>query len=152
MPLIGTRAKEAGIEIGNFDFADYGMNPYTYGIMVTRKFADSDPAAVKAVVAGVLKGWQWTCQNPSEAAKFVTKYHADVPAETIPAELAILLEDLGGADVEAHGLGYINPQRWQETRTLAISGFQLDEKIVPPATKLFDRSFLPAAPIRATCK
>jgi NitT/TauT family transport system substrate-binding protein len=152
MPLIAARAKEARLEIGNFDFIDYGMNPYTYGIMVTRKFADSDPTAVKGVVAGVLKGWQWTCQNPSEAARFVSKYHADVPAETIPAELGILLADVGGADVEAHGLGYINPQRWDETRTFAISGFNLDEKSVPPAAKLFDRSFLPATPIRATCK
>jgi NitT/TauT family transport system substrate-binding protein len=29
MPLIAARAKESGLELAKFDFADYGMNPYT---------------------------------------------------------------------------------------------------------------------------
>jgi NitT/TauT family transport system substrate-binding protein len=152
MPLIAARAKESGLELAKFDFADYGMNPYTYGIMVTRKFAESDPAAVRGAVAGVLKGWQWVCQNPAEAAKFIVKYHADVPPETIPDELSVLLPDVGGADVAAHGLGYMNPKRWEETRALSIAGFKLDEKTVPPAASLINTSFLPATPVQAVCK
>jgi NitT/TauT family transport system substrate-binding protein len=152
MPLIALRAKEAGLELAKFDFADYGMNPYTYGIMVTRKFAKSDPAAVRGAVAGVLRGWQWVCENPAEAAKFLVKYHADVPPETIPQELSVVLPDVGGADVEAHGLGHMNPTQWEETRRLSIAGFNLDEKTVPPVADLIDPSFLPATPVRAVCK
>jgi len=152
MPLIAARAKEAGLDLGKFDFADYGMNPYTYGIMVTRKLAESDPDAVRGAVAGVLEGWRWVCQNPPEAAKFVVKYHTDVPPETIPDELSILLPDVGGADVQAHGLGYMNPKRWEETRQLSIAGFKLDEKTVPSVDNIFDSRFLPKTPVRADCK
>jgi NitT/TauT family transport system substrate-binding protein len=152
MPLMAARAKESGLELGKFDFADYGVNPYTYGILVTRKFAESNPNAVGAGVAGVLKGWQWVCQYPTEAANFLVKYHADVPPETIPQELSLFISDVGGADVEAHGLGYMNPTRWADTRALSIAGFKLDEKMVPPVSSLIDTKYLPRVPGRANCK
>jgi hypothetical protein len=152
MPLMAARARESGLELAKFDFADYGVNPYTYGVLVTRKFAESNPDTVRGAVAGVLKGWQWVCQNPGEAASFLTKYHADVPPETIPEELALFIPDVGGADVEAHGLGYMNSTKWEHTRSLSIAGFNLDEKLVPPVQSLIDAKYLPQVPVRASCK
>ena len=152
MPLMAARARESGLELAKFDFADYGVNPYTYGVLVTRKFAETNPDTVRGAVASVLKGWQWVCQNPREAASFLAKYHADVPPETIPEELSLFIPDVGGADVEAHGLGYMNPARWEHTRVLSIAGFNLDEKLVPPVESLIDSKYLPQAPVRASCK
>lgn len=150
MAYIEPRAKDAGLELGRFEFADYGFDPYTYGLAVRRDFAEKNPGVVKAVVAASLKGWAYTCGHPKEAiASLLQRAHS--PPALVPRELDITMAHLTNAKTDAHGLGYMDPAHWQETRKLSILGFNLNEATTPPATSFYDAKYMPAEPVMAHC-
>jgi NitT/TauT family transport system substrate-binding protein len=150
MAFVKPRAKEAGLDLARFEFSDYGFDPYTYGIAVRRDFAEKNPEVVKAVVAATLQGWAWTCQNPKEAIPLLTRRNNAVP-ELVQEELDITLKHVGGPSADAHGLGYMDPAHWEETRTMTILGFNLNEAATPPAAKFYDAKYMPSEPIKVRC-
>jgi NitT/TauT family transport system substrate-binding protein len=150
MAFIEPRAKDGGLELARFEFSDYGFDPYTYGIAVRRDFAEKNPDVVKAVVAASLKGWAWTCENPKESIAILLR-RADSAPDLVPRELDITLKHLGREVTEKHGLGYMDPAHWEQTRKLSILGFNLDEVATPAATKFYDAKYMPAQPIKTRC-
>lgn len=150
-PNVDFRAREAGVELGTFNYADYGFDPYTYGVVVSPDFAKDNPEIVKAAVRAVLEGWKWTCENPGKAAELLSNHQKDVPIETMQPQVELALDHLGNTDTAQHGLGYMNPERWEDTYRLGLEGWNLDENAVPPVSELYDASFMPEEAVMAEC-
>jgi NitT/TauT family transport system substrate-binding protein len=150
-PNVNFRAKEASVELATFNYADYGFDPYTYGVVVRPDFAKDNPDVVKAAVRAVLEGWKWTCENPEKAAELLSNHQKDVPMETMQPQVILALDHVGSADTAKHGLGYMNPERWESTYRLGLQGWSLEESAVPPLNELYDTSFMPDEAVMAEC-
>lgn len=151
-PNVTHRAKAGGIELGTFTYADAGFDPYTYGIVVRKEFAEKNPEVVRKVVQATLMGWQWACNNRKEAAALMAKHHGDVPPETIGPEVELALKHVGGGDAKEHGLGHMNPKRWEKSYELAILGWGIDKAKAPALKDVYDTNFMPMKPIKAACQ
>ncbi len=150
-PNLEFRAKEADIKIGRFDYAKYGFNPYTYGIVVKRSFAEQHPDQVKAVVKASLEGWAKACADTSLANKVMATHQKDVPPETIAPEVKLGLDAIQSSDTPKHGLGYMNKERWKQTAKDAAEGWNLADKDMPDVDALWTAKYMPAQPVKASC-
>jgi NitT/TauT family transport system substrate-binding protein len=149
-PVIRYRAKEAGLDIGELEFAQYGFNPYTYGIVVRREFAEKNPAVVKAVVKASLQGWAWACSNPDGATKILMNYQKDAPPETMLPEVMIALPTVESDDTKAHGLGYMSAGRWKVTYDTGLSTWGIAPGAIG-ADALWSDAYMPEVPVKADC-
>ena len=150
-PHIQNAAKEAGVELATFNYADYGFDPYTYGIVVKRDLMKSQPDLVARVVEVSLKGWALACNDRKEASEILGKYEPDVAKEGLSEEIniAVSLIAPSGPDI-GKGLGVMTMPRWEQSRQMAIQAMKITNPI--PVEQAFDTSFLPKTPITANCK
>jgi NitT/TauT family transport system substrate-binding protein len=149
-PHIQKAAKDTNVELGTINYADYGFDPYTYGIVAKRELLNSQPDLVKRVVDASLKGWATACNDRKSATEILAKYEPDVRREGLGEEIKIALERIvpRGADA-GKGLGTMNDARWKQTEDMTIEAF----KIANPVTvdKVYTTSFLPKTAISANC-
>jgi len=106
--------------------ADFHYEAYGSGLLTAAKLIQDNPDLVKRFVAAYKKAFEWTVQNPDEAASITAKA---VPgyADKAPVLLAQIKADIGSTfstdDTKAHGLGWMTKARWQTTvDTLSSQG------------------------------
>jgi NitT/TauT family transport system substrate-binding protein len=149
-PHIQKAAKDANVELGTINYADYGFDPYTYGIVVKRELLNSHPDLVKRVVYASLKGWAAACNDRKTATEILAKYEPDVPREGLAEEVQIALQRIvpRGADADK-GLGAMSDARWKRTQDMTIEAFNIANPVA--VDKVYDVSFLPKTPLIAHC-
>lgn len=149
-PHIQNVAKSAGVELGTINYGEHGFDPYTYGVVVKRELLTSQPDLVRGVVRATLQGWAMTCANPKEAAELLGKYEPDVAKDALPLEVKLAAERVPprGAD-QGKGIGTMSAERWQETHRMAVAAYKIANPV--PIASVYDASFLPAAPVTASC-
>jgi NitT/TauT family transport system substrate-binding protein len=149
-PHIQKAAKEANVELGTINYADHGFDPYTYGIVVKSELLNSQPDLVKRVVHASLNGWAAACNDRKAATTILAKYEPDVPPGGLGEEIQIALQRIvpRGADADK-GLGTMSDARWKQTEDMTIEAFNIANPVA--VDRVYDRSFLPKAPITANC-
>lgn len=89
------------------DMNDEGVAMLEDNIFTTRTFAEANPNTVKAFIYASMKGWEYACKNPEEAAKIVYDYGSSVSSEHqlyMASEVKKLVEtDTKGAAVTNYG-------------------------------------------------
>ncbi len=89
------------------DMNDEGVAMLEDNIFCTKAFADANPETVKAFLYASMKGWEYACANPEEAAEIVYKYGSSVSADHqsyMASEVKKLVEtDTTGATVTDYG-------------------------------------------------
>ena len=50
-------------------------------IFCTKAFAEKNPNTVAAFISASMKGWEYACENPDEAAEIVFNYGSSVSPE-----------------------------------------------------------------------
>jgi NitT/TauT family transport system substrate-binding protein len=70
-----------GDSVGYIDMNDEGVAMLEDNIFCTRAFAKANPNTVKAFIYASMKGWEYACANPEEAAEIVYKYGSSVSSE-----------------------------------------------------------------------
>ena len=98
-------------------------------IFTTKAFAEANPNTVKAFIYASMKGWEYACANPEEAAQIVYKYGSSVSGEHqayMAGEVKKLVEtDTSGAAVNNYG--YMDETALQQTLELAKQYIKLDD-------------------------
>ena len=56
------------------DMNEEGVAMLEDNIFCTKAFAEENPNTVKAFIYASMKGWEYACANPEEAAEIVYKY------------------------------------------------------------------------------
>lgn len=116
---------EGGYEYGDtvkyIDMNDEGVAMLEDNLFCTDAFAQANPITVKAFIYASLKGWEYACANPEEAAEIVYKYGSSVSSEHqayMAGEVKKLVEtDMTGAAVS--NLGNMDDAAMQQTLDLA---------------------------------
>jgi NitT/TauT family transport system substrate-binding protein len=98
-------------------------------IFCTKAFAETNPNTVKAFIYASMKGWEYACANPEEAAQIVFDYGSSVSSEHqayMAGEVKKLVEtDMSGATVSNYG--FMDDTALQQTLDLAKTYIKLDD-------------------------
>ncbi|MGN6715227.1 ABC transporter substrate-binding protein [Anaerocolumna jejuensis] len=118
-----------GDSVKYIDMNEEGVAMLEDNIFTTSKFAKENPETVKAFVYASMKGWEYACANPEEAAQIVYKYGSSVSAEHqsyMASEVKKLVEtDMTGAAVKKYG--NMDDTAMQQTLDLAKKYIKLDD-------------------------
>ncbi|NLU53247.1 MAG: ABC transporter substrate-binding protein [Clostridiaceae bacterium] len=118
-----------GDKVGIIDMNDEGVAMLEDNIFCTREFAQKHPNTVKAFLYASMKGWEYACSNPEEAAQIVYEYGSSVSSEHqayMASEVKKLVEtDTTGAAVKDYG--NMDDKALQQTLDLAKKYIQLSD-------------------------
>ncbi len=111
------------------DMNDEGVAMLEDNIFCTKEFAKANPNTVKAFIYASMKGWEYACANPEEAAEIVYKYGSSVSAEHqayMASEVKKLVEtDTTGAATSEYGK--MDDAAMQQTLDLAKQYIKLED-------------------------
>jgi NitT/TauT family transport system substrate-binding protein len=151
---VGFSLKAIGVAMDDVDmmyYGDYGIDVYSNAIMVSKGFADKQPAAVKGLVAAINRGWQDSIADPDAAITALLKRDGllkrDVERERLPWAVKRLIVTPEAAEI---GLGAVKPERLERTIDIITTAFALPTR--PSAAEVFDAAYLPPAGERAVSR
>ena len=125
-----------GDSVGIIDMNDQGVAMLEDNIFCTKEFANKNPNTVKAFLAASLKGWEYACDNPDEAAQIVYEAGSSVSSDHqkyMASEVAKLVKtDTKGNTVSEYGK--MDEAAMQQTLELAKKYIKLDDSAA--STKL----------------
>lgn len=118
-----------GDTVKYIDMNDEGVAMLEDNIFCTSEFAQANPNTVKAFIYASMKGWEYACANPEEAAEIVYKYGSSVSSEHqayMASEVKKLVEtDTTGAAVSDYGK--MDETAMQQTLDLAKQYIKLED-------------------------
>ena len=118
-----------GDTVGYIDMNSEGVAMLEDNLFCTKQFAEENPNTVKAFIYASLKGWEYACQNPEEAAQIVYEAGSSVSSEHqayMAAEVKKLIEtDTNGNAVKDYGI--MDEKAMQQTLDLAKKYLTLDD-------------------------
>ena len=118
-----------GDTVKTINMNDEGVAMLEDNIFCTKKFASENPNTVKAFLCASLKGWQYACENPDEAAQIVYEAGSSVSAghqKYMASEVAKLVTtDTAGNHVTDYGA--IVESAMQQTLDLAKQYIPLED-------------------------
>ena len=124
-PALEAAAKKSGDKSGMFLYADYGIDVYNNGIMVTDKFLADHPEDVKAYCDGFAEAVVYSVKNPEKAAEIFVKHVPGLDAGLAQAQLEVAIDHLMVPEVEEHGFGPMDPDKMTITLDLVNQYFDL---------------------------
>lgn len=118
-----------GDTVGTIDMNDEGVAMLEDNIFCTKDFAQKNPNTVKAFLYASIKGWQYACEHPDEAAEIVYKYGSSVSADhqKYMAEQVskLVTTDMNGNTVT--NIGEMSDDEMNQTLELAKKYIKLDD-------------------------
>ena len=118
-----------GDTVGTIDMNDEGVAMLEDNIFCTKDFAQKNPNIVKAFIYASIKGWQYACEHPDEAAEIVYKYGSSVSADHqkyMAEQVAKLVTtDMNGNTVT--NIGEMSDDEMNQTLELAKKYIKLDD-------------------------
>ena len=118
-----------GDTVGIIDMNDEGVAMLEDNIFCTKEFAEENPNTVAAFLSASLKGWEYACANPEEAAEIVFQAGSSVSAEhqAYMAEEVAKLVTTDTAGNPVTNLGNMDEDAMQQTLDLAKEYITLDD-------------------------
>ena len=118
-----------GDAVGTIDMNEEGVAMLEDNIFTTKTFAKENPNTVSAFLYASLKGWEYACENPEEAAQICYEYGSSVSPEHqlfMAEEVKKLVQtDMQGGAVS--DLGNLDDAALQQTLDLAKEYIKLDD-------------------------
>ncbi len=105
--------KKLGKTFYTVDYKDLGIDWMDHVLFSTEEILKKYPEIVQTVVTGRYKGFQWALLYPSEAFEILKKIseNFDLAYEMDALDPVKVL--MITADTKRHGLGYIQPKKWE---------------------------------------
>lgn len=118
-----------GDSVDIIDMNDEGVAMLEDMLFCTKSFAEENPNTVKAFIAASIKGWEYACEHPDEAAQIVYEAGSSVSSDHqayMASEVKKLVEtDMNGNSVSE--IGKMDETAMQQTLDLAKQYIQLDD-------------------------
>jgi NitT/TauT family transport system substrate-binding protein len=125
-----------------FQFADYGMDLYSNGMMVSQKLIKENPKAVAGLVRAVNQATLDVGKDIPGAMNSVMKYDALVDRGVEQRRLKFAYEKLMlSAEAKEIGAGDVKDDRLKRSIGMVVSGYGLAR--TPEIGEIYSRQFLP---------
>jgi len=130
-------------------FDDYGMDLYSNGIIVSRKFVKEHPEAVKGFLKALNHGIKDAMADRQAAIDAVVAREPLIKPAIERARLdATMADEMSHPEIAKIGLGDVSDERMSKAIDILVKAKELPR--TPAASEIFDRSFLPPASERPT--
>lgn len=120
-----------GDKVKYIDMNNEGVAMLEDNLFTTKAFAEANPNTVKAFIYATMKGWEYACANPEEAAEIVYNNGSSVSSEHqayMASEVKKLVEtDTKGNAVKEYGK--MDKEAMQQTLDLAKTYIKLDDSV-----------------------
>jgi NitT/TauT family transport system substrate-binding protein len=124
------------------NYGDFGMDLYSNALIVSRRLAREQPAAVRAVVAAFNRGLEDTLADLDGAVASVAKRE---PLINSPVErerlVATLQDEMSHPEIASIGLGAVDPERFRRSIGIVVEANGLPR--TPAPEEVFSADFLP---------
>ena len=127
-------AKQAGNDLGEFRFIDYGMNMYGAAVLANTKTIAEHGALVRRFVKATLESIQWAAKHPQEAVDELRKSNPQLNKDRALAEFRSILEvsiPRGASAADPMQLGWVDKKKMVHTIELVRESYGLKETIDP---------------------
>jgi NitT/TauT family transport system substrate-binding protein len=129
-------------QIRFINYGDYGMDLYSNAIIVSKKLAKDNPAAVRGLIAAINHGLEDTLKDPDAAVAAVAKRE---PLINVPLERerldATLRDEMSHPEIAKIGLGNVDPARLKRSIDILVAAEGLPR--TPKVDEVFTPEFLP---------
>lgn len=132
---------EQGLVPEYFLYADYNFPIYANGLIAKEETIENNPDLVRRMADAVVKGYQFTFENPTEACTIMRKYHPDIDQDVCEGEVALVEKLVMTDEAQENGVGYMVEGKVQSTIDVLREylGFTGDVS----SEELFTNEFLP---------
>ncbi|HEY0465497.1 MAG TPA: ABC transporter substrate-binding protein [Polyangiaceae bacterium] len=130
-------ARQKGADPSVFLIADSGFNPYATVVVTRRELLQKNPGLVKEFVLATREGWRAYLDHPEGTNALLGKLNSALDAATLRAAAEAQKPLIENEDSKQHGLGSMQPARWQ-----ALADQLLDLKFLDKPASVAD-SFQP---------
>jgi NitT/TauT family transport system substrate-binding protein len=116
-------ARQAGIPVKFFLFADNGYPPYGTTMVATKAFVDRHSDAVARFVKASLEGWRSYLHDPAPGNALIKVDNPRMSDEQIAfgVEQMKALKVVDGGDAATLGIGIMTEARWKATYDFAVA-------------------------------
>ncbi|MBI2371373.1 MAG: ABC transporter substrate-binding protein, partial [Deltaproteobacteria bacterium] len=126
---------------GSFIYADFGLDVYSNGLVATEETMRKRPDMLRKFIAAVVRGYQFTLDNPDEALSFFLKSAPELTKEKARAEIDVLPYLVLTDETKARGIGYISEKKLGVTLEMAVKFFNITSP--PPLHEIYTNELLP---------
>jgi NitT/TauT family transport system substrate-binding protein len=124
-------------------YADFGLDLYSNGVMVSPKLAKEHPEAVKGLLRAINRSLKETVENPDAAIDLLAAEEPLIKKDVERRRLLYVYKTLiDTPEVRELGLGDVSDTRLTSAIATIATSFELPR--TPAPTDVFNRSFLPA--------
>jgi len=129
-------------QIRFINYGDYGMDLYSNAIIVSKKLAKDNPAALRGLLAAINHGLEDTLKDPDAAVAAVAKRE---PLIKIPVERerldATLKDEMSHPEIAKIGVGNVDIDRLKRSIDILVEADGLPR--TPTVGEIFTPDFLP---------
>lgn len=125
-----------------FFYSDMGLDMYSNGIIVTRKFAQEHPDAVRGLLRAIHRAVNDAVRDPDAAIAVLKKVEPLTDSAVEKRRMLIAIkQQMRTPETEELGLGDLKDARLAASIDTLAAAYDLPSK--PAPADIFDRSFLP---------
>jgi NitT/TauT family transport system substrate-binding protein len=128
-------------EIHPVKYSDFGTGLYGLGLVVTKKYADENPAVVKGMVKALNKGMVDTIRNPEAALAVLKAGDPMMKSDLETVRLSIALGHTYTEYTKKNGLSAVDPARVQQNIDAVTAAYGLSK--APKVADVWTDKFLP---------
>ncbi|MCP1676049.1 NitT/TauT family transport system substrate-binding protein [Natronocella acetinitrilica] len=123
-------------------FPEFDVPLYGNAIVVSNRFAESNPEAVSGFLRAFNRALRETLADPDAAIQYVRNRDSLIDVEMETRRLRLAIESsIDTEDARAHGAGAVNQERLERSIQLVADAYDLPQ--VPDADSVFSSEFLP---------
>lgn len=129
-------------EIRFIKYADYGMDLYSNGLIVSKELTEESPELVSGMVEAFNRGLADTLADPEAAIEAVARREPLINKEVeLERLLATLGDEMNHPEIAEHGLGNVDPARFARAIDIVVEADNLPR--TPDVSEVFTDAFLP---------
>jgi len=136
LPTLAGAARQAGNELAEFRFADFGLDFAGHSLLANVKTIEQRSDVVKRFVQATLESLQWSARNPEQAVDYLIQANPHLQRAPTLAGFTAVLEvciPRGKTASTALSLGWFDNGRVQKTVDAVREAFGLTQTVEPGA-------------------
>jgi NitT/TauT family transport system substrate-binding protein len=141
LPVYREAAKAANIELNAMEYADYGLDIYSNGIIVNDETLRSDPALVKAFVRAIVQGLEFATAQRAETIRIFREFQPQYSEAVTREGLDIAADHLLVPEVYAGGIGSMSADKMQRTIKTTVEAYGVTNP--PVVSTVYSNAMLP---------
>jgi len=138
-------------EIVTFKYSDYGVDLYSTSLIVTRRWAESNPRAVTGLIIGIVRGQNEARRDPAAAIAALKRRDPLINEAVERERMELGFRELTFTPhVLANGFGKVDMARLQRSIEITRQAFNIARTLA--ASEIYDPKFLPEPTLLAVAQ